>query len=133
MTPVRRAALLGVLCLACAAGAIARAQEPSGEGARAPLKMEELEVRGILEKPGRLHVPRPAQVPLPLPVRLDFYREDLVKPILPAEITNDRLPNGGAREPRNASDRRGPEDPGSRDTQAAEDGGGDRADARVSR
>ncbi len=102
MSRVSRRALLAVLCLAWAVGATARAQEVPGAGA--PLKMEELEVRGILEKPGRLFVPRPAQVPLPLPVRFDFYREDMVRPILPGEITNDRLPNGGARESGNASD-----------------------------
>ncbi len=104
MTPIRRAAALVVLCVACMPGAMARAQEPPGAAGGAPLKMEELEVRGILEKPGRLYVPRPVEVPLSLPVRFDFYREDLVKPILPWEITNDRLPNGGSREPGNTSD-----------------------------
>lgn len=104
MTPLRRVALFAVFCLAVVPGAIARAQEASDAAGGAPLKMEELEVRGILEKPGRLFVPPPAQILLPLPVRFDFYREDLVKPILPWEITNDRLPNGGARESGNASD-----------------------------
>ncbi len=104
MIPVRRTVLLAVISFACISGAITRAQEPPGAGGDAPLKMEELEVRGTLEKPGRLYVPRPAKVPLSLPVRFDFYREDLLKPILPCEITNDRLPNGGARESGNASD-----------------------------
>lgn len=104
MTRVRRIALFAVLCIACMPGAIVRAQESSGKGGGAPLKMEELEVRGNLEKPGRLYVPRPTQILFPLPVRFDFYREDLVKPILPREITNDRLPNGGTRESGNASD-----------------------------
>lgn len=104
MTSVRKIPLIGVLCLVCIPGAIVRAQEPSGTGGGAPLKMEELEVRGALEKPGSLYLPSPTQILLPLPVRFDFYREDLVKPILPWEITNDRLPNGGARESGNASD-----------------------------
>lgn len=104
MTSVRRVALLAVFCLACMPGAIARAQEAPGAEGRAPLKMEELEVRGILEKPGRLYLPRPTQVLLPLPVRFDFFREDMVRPILPWEITNDRLSYGGDRESGNASD-----------------------------
>ena len=104
MTAMRRVALLAVFCFACMPGAIARAQEPSGAEGGAPLKMEELEVRGILEKPGRLYLPRPTQILLPLPVKFDFFREDMVKPILPREITNDRLPNGGTRESGNAND-----------------------------
>jgi len=104
MTPMRSGALLAVFFFAFMPGAIAHAKEPSGAEGGAPLKMEELEVRGNLEKPGRLFVPRPTQILLRLPVRFDFYREDLVKPILPWEITNDRLPNGGARETGNPSD-----------------------------
>lgn len=103
MTPVRRVILSAVLCLTYIPVGIASAQEPSGTGARAPLKMEELEVRGVLEKPGRLYLPRPAEILISLPVRFDFFREDMVKPILPWEITSDRLPNGGARESGNAS------------------------------
>lgn len=104
MTPVRTVALFAVLCLAFIPGAIARAEEASGKGREAPLKMEELEVRGILEKPGRLYLPSPTEILFPLPVRFDFFREDMITPILPREITNDRLPNGGARESGNASD-----------------------------
>ncbi len=105
MTPVRRIALIGVLWFACIPGSIAGAKEPSGAGVgTSPLKMEELEVRGLLEKPDRLYLPASRQTLFPLPTRFDFFLEDLSRPVLPWEITNDRIANGGARESGDAID-----------------------------
>lgn len=53
------------------------------------LTMEELEVRGIREKPGQLYVSVPDQIFTPAPVRYDLLAEDLSKPILPWEIRED--------------------------------------------
>jgi len=105
MTPVRRIALIGVFWFACVPGAIAGAKEPSGTArGPSPLKMEELEVRGLLEKPDRLYIPASRRTLPPLPTRFDFFLEDLTRPVLPWEITNERLPNGGARESGEAVD-----------------------------
>ncbi|MGB5994279.1 MAG: hypothetical protein WBG20_02570 [Candidatus Deferrimicrobiaceae bacterium] len=61
-----------------------------GTGAESPLlTMEELEVRGIREKPGQLYVSVPNQVFLPAQVRYDLLREDLARPILPWEIVEE--------------------------------------------
>jgi hypothetical protein len=105
MTPVRRIALIGAFWLACIPGSIAGAKEPAGTaGGPSPLKMEELEVRGLLEKPDRLYLPASRRPMSPLPTRFDLFLEDLTRPVLPWEITNDRLPNGGARESGDAVD-----------------------------
>ena len=62
------------------------------------LTMEELEVRGRLEKPDRLFVPVSWPIVLPSPVRLDLFREDLLKPIFPWEIPNGTPSSGSPRE-----------------------------------
>lgn len=105
MIPVRRIALICVLWFACIPGATTAAKEPSRTvGGPSPLKMEELEIRGLLEKPDRLYIPGSRQTLFPLPTRFDFFLEDLSRPVLPWEITNDRIPNGGARESGDAVD-----------------------------
>ncbi len=98
MTQFRRIALIGLIWFACIPVAIAGAKDPSGTvGGPSPMKMEELEVRGFLEKPDWLYLPVSRQTISPLPTRFDFFLEDLSRPVLPWEITNDRIQNGGAR------------------------------------
>lgn len=105
MTPARKIALIAVLWFACVPGAIVRAQEQPRAGIGPPsLKMEELEVRGLLEKPDRLYLPVPRQIFFPLPTRFDLFREDLARPVLPWEIANDRITNGGDRDSGDAAD-----------------------------
>jgi hypothetical protein len=58
------------------------------------LTMEELEVRGRLEKPDRLFVPVSWPIVFPSPARMDLFREDMLKPVLPWEIPNGDPPGG---------------------------------------
>ncbi len=95
MIPARRAVLIGALFLALVPRAASGAQDRPDAGAGPhPLKMEELEVRGLREKPDRLYLPVPGQVHFPLPTRFDLFREDLARPVLPWEIVNDGTTNG---------------------------------------
>jgi len=45
--------------------------------------MEELEVRGLREKPEVLYLPVHRGIALPSPVRYDLFLEDMARPILP--------------------------------------------------
>lgn len=63
---------------------VARSQgAPPGSS---PLTMEELEVRGTRAKPGRLFFSAANPVPNPPETRLDLFRDDLARPILPWEL-----------------------------------------------
>ncbi|HZD54742.1 MAG TPA: hypothetical protein VE080_00680 [Candidatus Aquicultoraceae bacterium] len=53
---------------------------------RPSLTMEELEVRGRREKLGTLFLPVPGPIGHPASVRMDLFREDMTRPILPWEI-----------------------------------------------
>lgn len=67
---------------------LARSQgAPAGSS---PLTMEELEVRGIRTKPGRLFFSAANPEPAPAEPRMDLFRDDLQKPILPWEIPGTR-------------------------------------------
>jgi hypothetical protein len=57
----------------------------------APLRMEELEVFGIQEKPEVLYAPVHRGIALPSPVRYDLFLDDMGRPIVPG-------PNGAVRE-----------------------------------
>jgi len=83
-----------VVFLAMTVPGIARGAAPASPA----LTMEELEVRGRLEKPDRLFVPVSWPIVLPTPVRLDLFREDLLKPVFPWEIPNGTPSSGFPRE-----------------------------------
>jgi hypothetical protein len=105
MTPVRSIALAAALWYACIPGAAPLAQDlPGAGGGPPPLRMEELEIRGLLEKPDRLYVPAPGQIVFPLPTRYDLFREELARPVLLREIANDGTTNGGDRDSGHAGD-----------------------------
>ena len=57
----------------------------------APLRMEELEVFGIREKPEILYAPVHRGIALPSPVRYDLFLDDMGRPIVPG-------PDGAVRE-----------------------------------
>ena len=59
-----------------------------------PLHMEELEVRGLREKPEVLYLPVHPGIALPTPVRYDLFLEDMARPVLPADILPKALPAG---------------------------------------
>jgi len=65
---------------------------------KAPLTMEELEVRGRREKPDKLYLPVSWGIRHPAPVRFDLLREDMTRPILPWEIESRNKPVGGKRD-----------------------------------
>lgn len=80
----------GVLAGVLAGGFVPSPGIAEKAGSESPvLTMEELEVRGIREKPGQLYISVPDQVFLPARVRYDLLREDLSKPIPPWEITEE--------------------------------------------
>lgn len=92
MKPV--AALAVVLLVVAARGF---AGEPSGGtgGGNEPLRMEELEVRGLREKPEALFLPAHRGIVLPSPVRYDLFLEDMERPlfhrgVLPGTMQTDR-------------------------------------------
>ena len=51
----------------------------------APLRMEELEVRGLRESPETLYLPVQRVIDLPSPVRYDLFLEDMGRPVIPPE------------------------------------------------
>jgi len=87
----RAVALLALLLLAVDQGFAAN---PPGAGP-APLRMEELEVRGLREKPEVLYLPVPRGIVLPSPVRYDLFLEDMERPVFPREIPSQTPPAGG--------------------------------------
>jgi len=80
----RAGALIAILVLTAARGFAA--EPPRGDGAPAPLRMEELEVRGLRERPEALYLPVHQGILLPSPVRYDLFLEDLKQPFFPGEI-----------------------------------------------
>jgi len=87
----RAVALIALLLLAVDQGFAA---DPPG-AAPAPLRMEELEVRGLREKPEVLYLPVPRGIVLPTPVRYDLFLEDMERPVFPREILPQTPPAGG--------------------------------------
>ena len=84
---MKRAVVLYAFLVLAAAGAFA-AEPPRGEGGAATLRMEELEVRGLREKPGTLYLPVHKGIAFPSPVRYDLFLEDMARPVFPAEISS---------------------------------------------
>ena len=89
---MKRAIPLAVLLLLAAVRGFA--EEPSGGtgGRNAPLRMEELEVRGFREIPDVLYLPVHRGIALPAPVRYDLFLEDREKPVFPRELSPQKRP-----------------------------------------
>ena len=51
----------------------------------APLRMEELEVRGLRDAPEILYLPVHRVIDLPSPVRYDLFLEDMARPVIPPD------------------------------------------------
>ena len=60
----------------------------------APLRMEDLEVRGFRETPDVLYLPVHRGIALPAPVRYDLFLEDMEKPVFPRDISPQKRPAG---------------------------------------
>ena len=99
-----RSTLRNMAAIAVAAAAVSAGHLPAGGAETTPLSMEELEVRGVIEKPDRLYVSMPKPIFDPAPVRLDLFSEDLGRPVHPPEIGNGILSDGGALEDGSAGD-----------------------------
>jgi len=84
---IRAPGFVVILFLAVAAGVFAAEPSGGGGGGNAPLRMEELEVRGFRDKPEVLHVPVHLGIVLPSPVRYDLFLDDLERPVYPREIS----------------------------------------------
>ena len=88
------------LCIfACAPGFAA--EKPAAGGGPHSLRMEELEVRGLREKPGILYLPVHRGITIPSPVRYDLFLEDMARPVFPREVLQeapraDGIPRQGA-------------------------------------
>jgi len=95
----RVASLFAVLALFATQGLTA--EPPPGDGRTAPLRMEELEVRGLREKPEVLYLPVPRGIDILSPVRYDLFLDDMTRPLFPWEITSRTPQAGGTLEPRN--------------------------------
>lgn len=81
--------LLGCLIMTGLIGSGVVAFPEDGRAAemkRPPLSMEELEVRGIREKPDKLYLPVSRGIRHEAPVRFDLLKEDMMSPVLPWEI-----------------------------------------------
>lgn len=69
----------------------------SASAGSTPVRMEELEVRGLRERPGVLYVPVNPGVALASPVRYDLFLEDVARPVLPREVLPVASPSGETR------------------------------------
>jgi hypothetical protein len=90
---MRRTAAFLALCILAAAPGLA-AEKPTAGGGPHSLRMEELEVRGLREKPGVLYLPVPNGITIPSPVRYDLFLTDMAQPVLPREVPAEALPAG---------------------------------------
>jgi hypothetical protein len=97
---MRRAAAFLALCILAAAPVFA-AKKPAAGGGSHSLRMEELEVRGLREKPEVLYLPVHRGITIPSPVRYDLFLEDMARPVFPREVLPeapraDGIPRQGA-------------------------------------
>ena len=97
---MRRAAAFLALCILAAATGFAAEKPAAGRGSHS-LRMEELEVRGLREKPDVLYLPVHRGNPIPSHVRYDLFLEDMVRPVFPREVLPeasraDGIPRQGA-------------------------------------
>jgi len=94
---MRRAVVFLALCILAAAPGLA-AEKPAAGGGSHSLRMEELEVRGLREKPGVLYLPVRRGTTIPSPVRYDLFLTDMARPVLPREIPMESSPAGAITE-----------------------------------
>ena len=88
------------LCILAAAPGFAAEKPAAGSGSHS-LRMEELEVRGLREKPEVLYLPVHRGITIPSPVRYDLFLEDMSRPVFPREVLPeapgaDGIPRQGA-------------------------------------
>jgi hypothetical protein len=81
---MRRAVICLALGFLAAAPGFA-AEKPAAGGESQSLRMEELEVRGLREKPGVLYLPVHRGITIPSPVRYDLFLEDMARPVFPRD------------------------------------------------
>ena len=88
---VVRRIVFGIVTGVLATGIFAQSGIAQGPEEETPsLSMEELEVRGIRDKPGQLYVSVPDRIFSPPPVRYDLFREDLARPVPPWETAGEQ-------------------------------------------
>jgi hypothetical protein len=97
---MRRAVLFLALGFLAAAPGFA-ADKPAAGGGPHSLRMEELEVRGLREKPEVLYLPVHRGITIPSPVRYDLFLEDMARPVFPRDVLPespraDGIPRQGA-------------------------------------
>ena len=97
---MKRTVMFLAICFLAAAPGIA-AEKPVAGGGSHSLRMEELEVRGLREKPEVLYLPVHRGIAIPSPVRYDLFLEDMARPVFPREILQeapgaDGIPRQGA-------------------------------------
>jgi hypothetical protein len=76
------------ICIFAAIPGLA-AEKPSAGGGSHSLRMEELEVRGLREKPEVLYLPVHRGITIPSPVRYDLFLEDMARPVFPPQTRSD--------------------------------------------
>ena len=86
-----RLALLAFLLVAV--GRVFAAEGPGAAGSP-QLRMEELEVRGIRERPEVLYLPVHRGVGFSSPARYDLFIEDMGRPVFPREVPPPTRPSG---------------------------------------
>jgi hypothetical protein len=82
---MRRAVICLALGILAAAHGFA-AEKPAAGGGSHSLRMEELEVRGLREKPEVLYLPVHRGITIPSPVRYDLFLEDMSRPVFPRDV-----------------------------------------------
>ena len=90
---MRLAAAFLAFCILAAAPGVA-AEKPAKSGGPQSLRMDELEVRGLREKPEVLYLPVLHGITVPSPVRYDLFLTDMARPVLPREIPAETPPAG---------------------------------------
>jgi len=95
-----RAAAFLALCILAAAPCFA-AEKPAAGGGPHSLRMEDLEVRGLRERPEVLYLPVHRGITIPSPVRYDLFLEDMARPVFPRDVLPedpraDGIPRQGA-------------------------------------
>jgi hypothetical protein len=88
---------LSFLIAPCPRGSAAERAKPGPAAASSTLRMEDLEVRGLREKPETLYVPALRGVARPSPVRYDLFLEDMNRAVSPREIAPQTPPPAATR------------------------------------
>jgi len=94
----KAAAILVLLCIAATPGFGADRRGPNRPPG--PLRMEQLEVRGIREKPDVLYLPVHHGMSAASPVRYDLFLVDMLRPVTPGDLEPQTPRAGGNRERR---------------------------------